>query len=564
MHKNNALYKSCALFALIFAFAIFLFLDAKSETEKSKYEYYKEVKSTVNDIKTHEINPEMDYLGQYFTLRTTIVDKLKDNKEDMRDGIFDALGGPKSALISLGKQISDTMDGVQLMAELDHVNKSAEKFIKDNIVPIYQRKGDQKKLELMGYNEAFAELVTAYNALDDEYTKRANTALFGSATATSDKVDLYQTSLYSAVPDAGSVFLVKCNGKCYGYWEDADKMKVTCPSCGVEYYSCDKKKAHYHSKPAGSDKYNCEPELSISLNKSFFSFDEELVVNIKMRGRGIQSAYLQFAGQVNPKVPSSSPLIYLKPLGVTYIGEVTITTGFSELNFNGSSEWYGDVNITVLYTKADGSNGQTSFSRYISVEKVGYFDKGNALKAYDTYEANIIESGPITNVLWMIKKPGGKWKSVKIDDVKNGNSSSFSYSTDSTTGTYEVYVWFYDKDGKLRSYSSSFTVSSPSTTTTTTTTPTTTTPTVSLPVWSGLGDTWWIEVGSSFSFDLSMNVTGSPTITMSGGSIPAGFNFSNGVLSGTGTTVGASNIRFTATNAAGSVDSKWIKIIVYE
>lgn len=454
------------------------------------------------------------------------------------------------------------------MAELDHVNNSAEKFIKDNIVPIFQRKGDQDKGVLMGYNEAFAELVTAYNALDKGDTLDANTALFGSATATSDKVDLYQTSLHMEVPDAGSVFLVKCNGKCYGYWEDADKNKRTCPSCGDVYYTCDKKAKHYHSKPAGSDKYNCEPELSVSLNKSVFYSDEELVVNIKMpqyQPPWLASAYLQFDGQVMPRVSSSSP--YRVSPGRrfrTYTGQVTITTGFSDLDFKGSSEWYGNVNITVLYTKADGSNGQTSVSRYISVEKLGYFDKGNALKAYDTYEAEIIESGPITNVLWMIKKPGSKWKSVKIDAVKNGNSSSFSYSTDSTTGTYEVYVWFYDKDGKLRSYSSSFTVSEPSSSTTTTTTPTTTTPTVSLPVWSGLEDTYWIEVGGSFSLDFNSYVTGSPTITMDGTSSPAGFNFSNGVLSGTGTTVGTSNIRFTATNAAGSVDSKWVAIVVYE
>lgn len=305
MLKNNALYKSCALFALFFAFATFLFLDAKSETEKSKYEKYESLRATVNAIVSSEINPEKDYLGQYFTLRNVIVAKLQENEEEMRDGIYDALGGPQSALISLGKQINDTMDGVQLMAELDHVNKSAEKFIQDNIVPIFQRKGDQDKGVLMGYNEAFAELVTAYNALDKGDTLDANTALFGSATATSDKVDLYQTSLHMDVPDAESVFLVKCNGKCYGYWEDADKMKVTCPSCGVEYYSCDKKNAHYHSKPAGSDKYNCEPELSVSFNKYFFYSNEELVVTLKIKD--IQSAYLQFEGQGKPKVSSSSP-----------------------------------------------------------------------------------------------------------------------------------------------------------------------------------------------------------------------------------------------------------------
>ena len=142
MLKNNALYKSCALFALIFAFAIFLFLDAKSETEKSKYEKYESLRATVNGIVSSEINPQDKFLSQYFTLRTTIVDKLAENKEDKRDNIYDALGGKTSALTSLGKAIADEMDGIQLMKELDHVNNSAEKFIQDNIVPIFQRIGD--------------------------------------------------------------------------------------------------------------------------------------------------------------------------------------------------------------------------------------------------------------------------------------------------------------------------------------------------------------------------------------------------------------------------------------
>ncbi len=87
-------------------------------------------------------------------------------------------------------------------------------------------------------------------------------------------------------------------------------------------------------------------------------------------------------------------------------------------------------------------------------------------------------------------------------------------------------------------------------------------PTVVAPVWSDIPDPYNLTVADSFYLDLSSYVTGSPTFTRNGGVIPAGLSFSNGVISGTATSVESRSFRFTATNSAGSVDSEWIRITV--
>ena len=86
--------------------------------------------------------------------------------------------------------------------------------------------------------------------------------------------------------------------------------------------------------------------------------------------------------------------------------------------------------------------------------------------------------------------------------------------------------------------------------------------TVSAPVWSDIPDPYNLTVGDSFSLDLSSYVTGSPTITRTAGTIPAGLSFSNGVLSGTVTTVESRSLQFTASNSAGSALSEWVQIVV--
>ena len=82
------------------------------------------------------------------------------------------------------------------------------------------------------------------------------------------------------------------------------------------------------------------------------------------------------------------------------------------------------------------------------------------------------------------------------------------------------------------------------------------------PVWSDIPDPYNLTVGDSFSLDLSSYVTGSPAITWTSGWIPDGLSFSNGVLSGTVTTVESRSIQFTATNSAGSAKSEWVQIVV--
>ncbi len=87
-------------------------------------------------------------------------------------------------------------------------------------------------------------------------------------------------------------------------------------------------------------------------------------------------------------------------------------------------------------------------------------------------------------------------------------------------------------------------------------------PTVTAPVWSDIPDPYNLTVGDSFYLDVSSYVSGSPTLSRNGGVIPAGLRNRNGVISGTVTRVESRSFRFTATNAAGSANSEWIKITV--
>lgn len=82
-------------------------------------------------------------------------------------------------------------------------------------------------------------------------------------------------------------------------------------------------------------------------------------------------------------------------------------------------------------------------------------------------------------------------------------------------------------------------------------------------VWSNVPDPYYLTVGDSFSLDLSDYVTNFPTITHTSGMLPAGLSLSNGVLSGTVTSVETQSIRFTATNSWGhTAESESIEIII--
>ena len=88
------------------------------------------------------------------------------------------------------------------------------------------------------------------------------------------------------------------------------------------------------------------------------------------------------------------------------------------------------------------------------------------------------------------------------------------------------------------------------------------TPRPPAPIWSNIPDPYNLTVGESLSLDLNSYVTGSPTITKAWGTIPAGLSLSNGVLSGTVTTVEDRSIQFTATNTGGYALSEWVNIVV--
>ena len=226
MLKNSVFSK--ASFALIALLFVLSFLNAQTAT--TTYGDFSGALAALNSVKA-EINREMDKLDQYFSLRLIIKAKLEENAEDQRENIIESLGGRNSALLALGKSLADTMDGAQLMAEMDHVNTSTEKYIRDKIdKAIYQRQGDIDKGIGVGYNEAFANLEAAYNGLGEEDTKKANKDLFNSASKV--KVDLSSSTYHWPVPDSGSIFLVQCgnpSGECYGYYDTADEHKKICP-----------------------------------------------------------------------------------------------------------------------------------------------------------------------------------------------------------------------------------------------------------------------------------------------------------------------------------------------
>lgn len=88
------------------------------------------------------------------------------------------------------------------------------------------------------------------------------------------------------------------------------------------------------------------------------------------------------------------------------------------------------------------------------------------------------------------------------------------------------------------------------------------TPQPPAPVWNDIPDTIYRAIGESLNLDLSSYVSGSPTITRTAGTIPAGLALSNGVLSGTPTTIETRELQFTATNTAGTAQSESVTIII--
>ena len=80
MLKNSVYAKS--LISLVSLLILFTCLTAESES--ATLDEFKYSLVVLNSVKS-EIKTEMDTLGQYFTIRTGIVNMLAENNEDIRD-----------------------------------------------------------------------------------------------------------------------------------------------------------------------------------------------------------------------------------------------------------------------------------------------------------------------------------------------------------------------------------------------------------------------------------------------------------------------------------------------
>ncbi len=133
MLKNSVYAKSIISFICVtFVISIFLFLgenaktEANAKVEKAKFDAYNRTKGTVGNLYS-KINNEMITLGQYFAIRTGIVNMLAENNEDIRDNALNATS-LEGAISALGLNLLDKMDGVTLKNQLDGANASIEKI----------------------------------------------------------------------------------------------------------------------------------------------------------------------------------------------------------------------------------------------------------------------------------------------------------------------------------------------------------------------------------------------------------------------------------------------------
>ena len=226
MLKNSVYYKSLISFIVL----LFVITCLNAESQMTPYEKFDFAYDVLGDVKA-EINTKKDTLDQYFSVRTTILAQLAANREEERQNVLSSFTSLEGAIVALGEQIMDTMDGIQLNNALNGVNTSIEEFINDEIdVGIFQRQGNIDTGTGVGYNQAFANLVTTYGDLSAETRSDANELLFDSRS--SEVVDLSQSTINWSVPGAETAFVQPCNnpsGRCYGYYPNPDKHKETCP-----------------------------------------------------------------------------------------------------------------------------------------------------------------------------------------------------------------------------------------------------------------------------------------------------------------------------------------------
>ena len=409
MMKNKSLTKGFVVVCCI-AFCAVL-LNAQTTTT---IESFNTVIGALNTVKS-EISDKRDSISQYFTLRVEIKTLLKENKEDQRDNVIDALGGEDSALIALGKSIMDSMDGRQLMEEMDHVNKSIEDFINTEIdKKIYQRKANSSTLTMRGYNQLFDLLQTTYANLSPEDRSIVNHTYFD--TTSNAVFDLKKSSIHKPVPNPATVFLVRCgnpSGRCYGYYDKADKHKKICP--------------HKHG-------------VIGETNKVWWSCFDDFCTHDKYSW-SLWQHWEPCRGGCEESCPA--------PLSPPPLGHGAQGIGRHATTIYYDHEEICQVPVYKNFIVGRQPCGRKYFTCQICRHgvKEGFFDNSTSFSAYGTYRAEVVYNDPIREVYWYFQKPGGSMKQVS-HDTSGGKTSSWSHTFDSTSGTYKVKSTVYFKGSR--------------------------------------------------------------------------------------------------------------------
>ncbi len=328
------------------------------------------------------------------TVRDNIESALGANNEDIRENLRNSLGAGVDLSIGSAAAIfvnatEDRMDGVKLKARFDAINATIEAYVRDNIVPLFE--GNEEE-GIVGYNDLYALHERLYNNLTPKYKKEADKLANGGEEEGSEGKGLFDRV---DQPTANTYPVLKCPGKCNGYYKTVDEF--------------------------------CKPKLSLSFNDTNFGTGDELVVKVKIKDFYLANMYIsggfRTGSYANPKDPTKTEM---------------------RTTFTLDDTGYSEVKINVWYTRKDGSLGLIEESQYINVEKVGYFDNGDSFSAYESYEAEVFSVSRIDYVKWYIKGPLAQLHRLDRTEEMEGDSksASWSYSLDSTSfpGTYKVYV----------------------------------------------------------------------------------------------------------------------------
>ena len=98
-------------------------------------------------------------------------------------------------------------------------------------------------------------------------------------------------------------------------------------------------------------------------------------------------------------------------------------------------KWHGISTCGEKYHQCNPKNVCLNVNNHV-IE--GYSHNNSQFYAYGKYKASVFYNDPIKEVYWYLQKPGEKQKLMLHDKVKGGNTSSWSYRFDSTSGTYKV------------------------------------------------------------------------------------------------------------------------------